>query len=121
MKFLKILTLALLLTLFGCGDSADTSTPVAELEEEAQTMSVEDLKAKAESYQEAVAKKLKELEPLKEKLAEIPVMEQMGDEATAIKDDLQAIQTDVSALKDRLKVYLDALKEQGESVKEYMN
>lgn len=121
MKFIKILSLTLLLALFGCGESADTSTPVAELEEEAQTLSVDDLKAKAESYQEAIAARLQELEPIKEKLAEIPVMEQMGDEAAALKDDIQSLQADMSALKERLDVYIEALKEKGESVQAYMN
>jgi predicted nucleic acid-binding Zn-ribbon protein len=119
-KLVKVFSLALLLALFGCGESADTSTPVAEMEEEAQTLSVDDLKAKAQSYQEAIAAKMKELEPIREKLAEIPVMEQMGDEAEALKGDLQALQGDLNALKERLDVYLAALKEKGESVQQYM-
>jgi uncharacterized coiled-coil DUF342 family protein len=122
MKILNIVWLACLLALFGCGKSdVDTATPVADLEQEAETLSVDELKVKANAYKEMVAAKMQELEPIKEKLMEIPLAEQMGDEAKALQTDIKALQTDLSALQERLQVYLDALKEKGESVKEYMN
>jgi hypothetical protein len=122
MKYLNIIWLAALLALFGCGKSdVDTSTPVADLEQEAQTLSVEDWKVKANAYKEMVAAKMEELEPIKEKLMEIPLTEKMGDEAKALQEDIKALQSDLGALQERLQVYLDALKEKGESVKEYMN
>ena len=120
MKLRHIIALVPLAFLIGCGGGgADTSTPVAELEQEAETMTVEDLKAKASSYKEAIASKMQELEPLKEKLKDIPLTQQMGDEAKALQEEISALSEDLGALQDRLPVYLDALKEKGESVKEY--
>jgi septal ring factor EnvC (AmiA/AmiB activator) len=121
MKMLNIIWLALLLALFGCGNGADTTTPVAELEQEAETLSVEDLKAKASAYQDMIAEKMQSLEPITEKLKEIPLTEQMGDEAKALQADIKDLQDELGDLKERLQVYLDALKEKGESVQEYMN
>ncbi|MGC9452163.1 MAG: hypothetical protein ACP5I4_12040 [Oceanipulchritudo sp.] len=120
MKSIPVMLLIALLTLAGCGGGADTETPVADLKADAGTMSVADLQAKAEEYQAAIADKMKELEPIKAKLAEIPVMEQMGEEAKALQDDIAAVTEDISALKDRLQVYMDALKEKGVDVSKYM-
>lgn len=120
MKLYYLIALLPLTLLIGCGGGADTERPVAELEQEAENMTVDDLKAKAMDYKEMIADKMADLEPLKEKLKEIPMTEQMGDEAKAIQEDIAALGDDLSALKERLNVYLDALKEQGESVKEYL-
>jgi ABC-type glycerol-3-phosphate transport system substrate-binding protein len=120
MKSLTIALLVALLALAGCGGGADTDKPVAEIKQDAETMTVKDLQAKAKSYQDAVTKKLTELEPLKEKLMEIPLTEQMGDEAKALQADIAELTKDLDALKERLKVYVDALKEKGESVQDYL-
>lgn len=121
MKLLKLLMLAALFSLFGCGGGVDTDQPIGEVQKEAETMTVADLKAKASDYQELISRKMSELEPLKAKLSEIPLTEQMGDEAKALQADLAALSEDLGALKDRLNVYLDALKAKGESVQEYLN
>lgn len=120
MKLVNIMWLVALLALFGCGKGADSETPVADLKAEAETMSVDDLQVKAKAYQEMIASKLKDMEPIREKLMEIPLAEQMGDEAKELQGDIKALEADLSALKERLQVYLDALKEQGVSVQEYL-
>lgn len=121
MKLCHIIALIPLAFLIGCGgNGADTDTPVAELEQEAETMTVDDLKAKASSYKDAIANKMQELEPIQEKLRDIPLTEQMGDEAKALQEDIAELNDDLGALRDRLQVYLDALKEKGESVQEYL-
>ena len=120
MKLRHIIALIPLALLFGCGGGVDTEKPIAEVEQEAETMTVDDLKAKASAYQDMIAEKMKELEPLKEKLKDIPMTEQMGEEAKALQGDIAALTEDLGSLKDRLQVYLDALKEKGESVKEYL-
>jgi predicted nucleic acid-binding Zn-ribbon protein len=121
MKKWIIVWLGLALALFGCGEKADTTTPVAELEQEAETLTVDDLKAKASTYQELIAEKMQSLQPLQEKLKEIPLTEQMGEEARALQDDLKDLQAELGDLKDRLAVYVDALKEKGESVQDFLN
>ena len=84
-------------------------------------MSVEDLKAKAMTYKSAIESKVKELEPLKEKLAEIPLAEQMGDEAKELQAEVADLTKELADIKERLDVYLDALKAKGEEVKEFLN
>jgi len=115
MKKIRFLCLLPLLVLVGCGGSGgtDTDTPVSELKQEAETLSVENLKAKAESYEKAISQKLQDLEPLKEKLAAIPMTEQMGEEAKALQGDIASLTTELNDLKERLAVYVDALKEKG--------
>ena len=122
MKLLRICLLLPLCFLFGCGgDSVDTETSVAEVKQEAESMSVEDLKAKAMTYKSAIESKVKELEPLKEKLAEIPLAEQMGDEAKELQAEVADLTKELADIKERLDVYLDALKAKGEEVKEFLN
>lgn len=122
MKFYRLFLLLPILALVGCGGGkADTETPVAELEQKAETMSVEDLKAEAAAYKDAIAAKMQDLEPLRDKLSEIPLVDQMGEEAKALQADIAEVTGDLDALKVRLQVYLDALKEKGESIQEYLN
>jgi septal ring factor EnvC (AmiA/AmiB activator) len=121
MKVIYAAMLVAILTLVGCGGGADTDISVADAKAEASSMTVDDLKAKAMEYKSAIEAKMEDLEPITAKLKEIPLTEQMGDEAKALQADIAALTGDLDALKERLAVYLDALKEQGESIKEYMN
>jgi uncharacterized protein YggE len=120
MKSLTIALLVAMLALAGCGGGADIDKPVAEVKQDAETMTVKDLQAKAKTYQDAITSKLTEMEPIKEKLAALPLTEKMGDEAKALQADIAALTQDLGALKERLAVYVEALKEKGESVKEYV-
>lgn len=121
MKWMKVLWLVGLMGLFGCGEKADLETPVADLETEAATLSVADLKAKAQSYQEMIASKMAELEPIQAKLMELPMAEKMGTEAKALQEEIAAVNRDLAALKERLTVYMEALKKKGESLSESLN
>lgn len=122
MKYISMLMCCLVLFMAGCGGGgADPDKPISEVKSDAETMSVDDLKAMAADYKAMIEKKMSELEPIKDKLSEIPLTEQMGDEAKALQEDIAAVTEDLNALKERLMVYVDALKEKGESVSEYMN
>jgi Skp family chaperone for outer membrane proteins len=125
MKYMTLVCMmcASLFILAGCGGGADVETdrPVAELKEEAATLTVEDLKEKAQAYQAAIADKMKELEPIQEKLKEIPLAQQLGDEAKSLQADITDLTKEAGELKERLQVYLDYLKEKGESVQQFMN
>lgn len=119
MKSLYVALCVALLTLVGCGGGdVDTEAPVSEVKQEAEGMSVADLQKKAEAYQKQISAKMQDLEPLREKLGEIPMTQQMGDEAKALQEDIAALTQDVEALKERLSVYVDALKEKGAAVQD---
>ncbi|MDI9430806.1 MAG: hypothetical protein QM570_03695 [Planctomycetota bacterium] len=90
--------------------------PVTEVQAEADTMSVENLKATALKYKDAIVAKQADIEKLATKVKEIPLTEALGDEAKTLKADLQNLETDLKALKDRFLVYYNKLKEKGADV-----
>jgi hypothetical protein len=93
--------------------SVDIQKPVAEVQAEAQTMTVDDLKATALKYKEAIVNKQADVEKLFTKIKEIPITEALGQEAKTLKTDLKSLETTVSALKERYQVYYNTLKEKG--------
>lgn len=90
--------------------------PVSEVQAEAATMSVENLKATALKYKDAIIAKQADIEKLAAKVKEIPLTEALGEEAKTLKADLQNLETDLKALKDRFEVYYSKLKEKGADV-----
>lgn len=90
--------------------------PVSEVQAEAATMSVENFKATALKYKDAIIAKQADIETLAAKVKEIPLTEALGEEAKTLKADLQNLETDLKALKDRFEVYYSKLKEKGADV-----
>ena len=101
------------LALAGCGKKADETKSVSDVKAEAETMTVEQLKAKAMEYKDAVMAKKGEIETVTAKLKEIPVAQMLGEEAKQIKAEIDALNKSVSALNERFQVYYDKLKEKG--------
>jgi uncharacterized protein YlxW (UPF0749 family) len=101
------------LTLLGCGKKADESKPISEVKAEAEQMSVEKLRSMATSYREAIMSKKGEVEKLADKLKDIPLTELMGEEAKALKADIDALNKSLSSLQERFTVYYNALKDKG--------
>lgn len=93
--------------------AVDTEKPVAEIQAQAETMSVESLKAAALKYKEAILAKQADIAALAAKVKEIPLAEALGDEAKKLKTDLTNLETSLKALKDRFQVYYDTLKAKG--------
>jgi len=93
--------------------SVDTEKPVSEIQAQAQTMTVDSLKATAIKYKEAIVAKQGEIEKLAAKIKEIPIADALGQEAKTLKTDLGNLETSVKALKDRFQVYYDTLKKKG--------
>jgi len=96
--------------------SVDTEKPIAEVQAQAETMTVDSLKATAIKYKEAILAKQGEIEKLAAKIKEIPITDALGQEAKALKTDLQSVETSLKALKDRFQVYYDTLKKKGGDV-----
>ena len=91
----------------------DVEKPVSEIQAEAGTMTVDNLKATAMKYKEAILAKQGEIEKMAAKVKEIPIAEVLGEEAKTLKTDLANLETALTALKDRFQVYYDTLKEKG--------
>ncbi len=97
------------LMLAGCSGGVSEGKPISEVKEEAQKMAVDQLKSVVAKYQKAVESKKTEINALKEKLKEIPVVEMLGDEAKKIKTEITSVTKSINALTQRLKVYSQAI------------
>jgi endonuclease I len=93
--------------------AVDTEKPVSEVQAQAQTMSVDSLRATALKYKDVIVAKQAELQKLTAKIKEIPIADALSQETKTLKTDLQNLQTSVSALKERFGVYYDTLKKKG--------
>jgi len=102
------------LILTGCGaksEDADESKPISEVKADAEKMNVEQLRAVALKYKEAIEAKEPEIKKIADKIKEIPITEALGKEATVLKEDLGELNESVTALKERFEIYIGKLKE----------
>jgi len=108
------------LGLYGCegGTSAgvDENKPISDVQAEADKMNVEQLKAMAMKYKDAIAAKKDEFGKVMENLQAIPATEKLGKEATGVTQDSEALINSIKALQARFQVYYDKLKAQGGDV-----
>jgi hypothetical protein len=113
---LCVLVAGCLLGPAGCGKKADQNVPVAQVQAEADKMNVEQLKAKAMDYKNAIVAKKAEIEKVAAKLKAIPIAQQMGTEGKALQADVANLNKAITALTERFQVYYNKLKEKGGSV-----
>ncbi len=102
-----------LLFLAGCGKKADENKPISEVQTEAAKMNVQDLKAMAMNYKNAIESKKGDVEKLAAKLKDIPVAQLLGGQAKQLKADIDNLNKSVAALKERFQIYYDQLKAKG--------
>lgn len=105
------LLVGVILAVVGCGQSANETKPIGEVQSEAQSMDVSALRKMAMTYKDAIEAKMADVEKVQAKLKEISPMEMMGEEAKSLKSEIDAITTSVNALKERFQVYYNKLKE----------
>ena len=105
------LSAVVMLMLAGCGSKADENKPMSDVKAEAETMSVEKLKATAMAYKDAIEAKKPELEKIAAKLKAIPIADALGQEAKTLKSDIDELNQSVQALRERFDVYYGKLKE----------
>jgi len=91
----------------------DIAKPIADIKAEAEKMNVDQLRAKAMDYKNAIVAKKAELEKLTAKLKEIPLAQQLGTEAKAIQADIASVNKAIAPLTERFQVYYNTLKEKG--------
>ncbi|OQA03727.1 MAG: hypothetical protein BWY69_00279 [Planctomycetes bacterium ADurb.Bin401] len=118
MKALKfglfLLFAVCIISLVGCGKKAgDTEKPIADVQAEADQMDVEQLKAKATEYKDAIMAKKAEIEKVAAKLKDIPLTEQLGEDAKALQNDIADLNKAISNLSERFQIYYSKLQEKG--------
>ncbi|MCU0917610.1 MAG: hypothetical protein MUC88_24065 [Planctomycetes bacterium] len=96
--------------------TADAEKPVAEVQTQAQKMSVADLRATALQYKQAIAEQQTNLQKLVAQVKEIPLAEALGEKAKSLKTEAQKIESSLKALTERFQVYVNQLKEKGGDV-----
>ncbi len=116
MKKIVLMLVLSMLFLVGCGKKADENKPISEVQAEAQKMSVDDLKAMAMKYKDAIEAKKADIDKITAKLKEIPVTEMLGENAKKLKADIDNLTKSLSALKERFQIYYDQLKAKGSDV-----
>lgn len=99
--------------LVACGKKVDENKPVSEVKAEAEKMNIEQLRATALKYKEAILAKRGELEKIKTQLTKIPATKMLGEEAKQVMAEIGDLNKSVSALKERFEVYYKKLKEMG--------
>lgn len=102
--------MAALLTVCGCGKSADTTKPIPEVKAEAEKMDATQLRSMAMTYKEAIAAKAEEIKAEGLKLKDIPIAEIMGDKAKELNAKIDELKKTTDALTERFQIYLDELK-----------
>ena len=94
----------------------DLQKAVSDLKAEAAKIDVKDLQKIAAKYKEAITEKMAALQPLKDKLVDIPMTEKLGQEARTLTGEIKSLTDAIAPLKERLGVYVDAIKAKGGDV-----
>ena len=91
--------------------SVDESKPVSQVKAEAENMNMEQLRAIALKYKEAIQAKEPEIKKVTDQIKKIPIAEALGKEATDLKADLEELNKSIAALREHFQVYVSKLKE----------
>ncbi len=100
-----------LLSIAGCGKSADENKPISEVKAEAERMDVASLRDMAMAYKDKIVAKKGEVEEIAAKLKAIPIANMLGEEAKGLKTDIDSLNTSMSNLRERFQIYYNKLKE----------
>ncbi|MFA6185811.1 MAG: hypothetical protein WC770_01175 [Phycisphaerae bacterium] len=100
----------------GCTNKADENKPLSEVQADAQKMDVEQLKAMATKYKEAITAKKADVDKVMAKMKDVPLADAMGKEATSLKQEVDALAKSIKALNERFDVYYNKLVEKGADV-----
>ena len=93
--------------------TADVEKPVPEVQTQAQTMSVADLRATALQYVQAISVKKEDLQKVLAQVKELPLAEALSEKAKTLKAEVQKVETTIKGLTERFQVYYNKLKEKG--------
>jgi len=109
---LCVLLVANLFVFASCGKKkANPNKPVTEVKAEAEKMDAKQLQGMVDSYTEAINAKKADVEKIMAKLKKVPITEMVGEDAKALKADIDAVNKSLAALSERMKIYADKLKE----------
>lgn len=97
--------------LTGCGSSVDENKSPETIKAEAADMDAAKIQAVIGDYTKAIEEKTKELEKTMSRLKEIPLQDQLGDDAKKLQAKAGELQASIGKLQKNLGAYAGALKE----------
>jgi vancomycin resistance protein YoaR len=107
---LCVLLVGCLFVFASCGKKkADPNKPVTEVTAEAEKMDAKQLQEMVDSYTEAINAKKADVEKIMAKLKKVPITEMVGEDAKALKADIDSVNKTLAALSERMKIYAGKL------------
>jgi len=100
--------------------SINATRPLTEIKAEAENLNLEQLKATALKYKEAISAKTAELQPLVEKFKQLPLSKKLSTEGLQIKEDIASVSESLDSLKVRYDVYVSKLKGMGVDLSSFL-
>jgi hypothetical protein len=113
------------LSVFGCGKkeepqpgagtdtTLDESKPLSQVKAEAEKMDVDQLKATATKYKEAIEAKEAQVDKLAQDLMKAAIADKASDKMKELNAQMAKINESVEALVARFQIYVEKLKEKG--------
>ncbi len=109
-KILATLVAASALILCGCGANVNENKTPEQAKTEAASMDAASLQKQVDALKAFIAEKNAEAKALAEKLSKIPLAEQMGNDAKALREEAAKIAESVKKIQAQLGVYVEELK-----------
>ncbi len=97
--------------LAGCGSEIDENKTPDQIRAEVAKLDAAAIQKQIDAYRKAIAEKTQELARVTDQIKEIPLAEQLSDNAKKLQAEAANIGKSLGRLKDNLEAYVDGLKE----------
>lgn len=100
--------------LAGCGDGVDENKTPDQIKAEVANLDAAAIQKQIDAYKKVIEEKSKELAKVMDQIKEIPLTEQLSDNAKKLQAEAANITKSLSKLKDNLEAYVEGLKAKAE-------
>ena len=97
--------------LAGCGSEVDENKTPEQIKAEVAKLDAAAIQKQIDAYKKAIEEKSKELSKVMDQIKEIPLTEQLSDNAKKLQAEAANLGKSINKLKDNLEAYVDGLKE----------
>lgn len=94
----------------------DVEKAISDIKAETEKLNIEQLKASAKKYKDAIVAKESELNELMVKMKDAPVTQMLDKEGQALMEEIESLNKTIAALNERFAVCYNELKELGDDV-----
>lgn len=109
-KIITSVVAAFALLLCGCGDNVNVNKTPEQVKAEAASMDVASIQKKIDELKAYADKKGAEAKAVAEKISKIPLTEQMGKDAQALREEASKIGKDVDKVKAQIAAWTSEMK-----------